>query len=78
MTAPVDQKCPERARLCKAMAGSITEVYVRKRAYYDANKKNHDEGLVADALQALQAARTAELAAEQALTVHVREHGCKS
>ena len=76
LTAPIDQPCPERARLCKAMANSISEVYVRKQAYCNVNKKNHDEGLVADALEALRTAQTGELASEQALIIHVREHGC--
>jgi hypothetical protein len=75
MTAPdVDEQCPNRAKLARAVAGAIADVYKHTGAYDNAKAKKEDRIIL---WAALRVARAAQLNAEDAFRDHVMAHGCK-
>jgi hypothetical protein len=74
MADTVDVECPERITLGKAVAESISNVYTQTRAYKSAKDRKAETTQIA---MGLQAARTAERAAERAYNDHVESHGCQ-
>ncbi len=71
---PTENRCKERASLSRDLAVAIKNVYLSKKAYYDARFKKQD---TSDLWAALQTARVAELTVERAFNDHVNRHGCK-
>jgi hypothetical protein len=75
MTAPdVDEQCADRAKLARAVTGSIAEVYRQKGAYDNAKAQKEDRIIL---WAALRVARAAQLNAKDAFRDHVQAHGCK-
>ena len=75
MTAPhVDEQCPDRTKLARAVTGAIAEVYKQKGAYDNAKAKKEDRIIL---WAALRVARAAQLNAEDAFRDHVQAHGRK-
>ena len=75
MTAPhVDERCPDRAKLARAVTGAIAEVYKQKGAYDNAKARKEDRIIL---WAALRVARAAQLNAEDAFRDHIKAHGCK-
>ncbi len=72
--SPAEEQCAEHATLSHAVAHAITEAYLRKKAYEDARAKGDPIVLWA----ALRTARDSLAKTVDALSEHIKEHGCKS
>ena len=57
------------------LAKAIREVYLRKQPYHAAKAKRED---TSELWEALQAARSSQVAAEHAFNEHIDQHRCKS